>query len=320
MRWAVPMTHRALHHLDTFPAGPFTRDEALNSGLTRGRLQSSKYERLFPRVYVRAGVELSHEDWVRAARLSMPQDAQVSHLTRLQMAGLDIGPRFPLHFTVTGDLHRDVDRLFLHRTIDMPPTDDVGVVIEAAVIGYAATARTIDLIKACDWLLHRELMNLEVLEELCRTQRWRPGADHVLSVLHEIDARAASLPESETRLFVTRAGLPRPEANVDVYRDGVFIARVDLLFRLWRLALEYEGRQHLIDVDQWNRDIVRYADLREADYAYLQITHEMLRQPKALVLRIYRALVEQGYDGPAPHFGAAWRRLFECPTASPVGR
>lgn len=295
--------------------GPFTRDLALLEGVTGRRLEGRVFRRLFPCVYVARDHPMSHDDWVRAALLAMPDDARVSHLTRLQRLGLEHGPLFPLHLTVTGDLHRAVDGVFLHRTKAMPPVDGENVSVEAAFMGYASSARTIDLIKVGDWLAHRGHLDPERVAWLADQTPWRPGAAEALSVLRNLDARSASLPESETRAVVVHAGLPVPEVNSDVYDDHVLVARVDLLFARWRLIIEYEGRQHLTDIGQWNRDIGRYETLRDLGYSYIQVTHEMLRQPRALALRIHRKLVELGYEGAAPQFGARWSRLFGKPCA-----
>lgn len=278
-------------------------------------LTAKRFRRLLPCVYAASDYEMSLEDWIRAALLASPDDARISHVTRLQRLGLDFGPLFPIHLTRKGELHRVSELVFLHRTIAMPPHDDENVSVEAAYIGFAAEARTIDLIKVGDWLVHRGHLDVERLRWLAHEAPWRPGSAEALSVSLEFDGKAASPPESEVRVLCRAAGLPEPEVNADIYRDGIVIARGDLVFRRWKLICEYEGRHHLTDVRQWNRDITRYADLRALGYEYLQITHEMLQQPKALVLKIYQLLVKRGYDGPPPHFGGRWRRLFEQPHA-----
>lgn len=245
--------------------------------------------------------------------MALPDDARVSHLTRLQRLGLNYGPQFPLHFTRTGELHRNIDGIMLHRTIALPPGDAESVCVEAAYIGFAVDARTIDLVKIGDWLLRHGHLSLSLLRELAELEPWRPGAADVCSVIAELDGRSASLAESELRVMFAAAGLPTPEPNRDIYDGEVLIARVDLLFVLWRLIIEYEGRQHLHDIGQWNRDLGRYEALRDLGYPYLQVTNEMLRQPRALVLRVHRKLVGLGYKGPPPHFGGRWRRLFGRP-------
>ncbi|HZK36037.1 MAG TPA: hypothetical protein VFC57_03645 [Aeromicrobium sp.] len=217
----------------------------------------------------------------------------------MRRLGLDYGTFPPLHFTVQGELHLALDGIKLHRTKVMPPTDAQGVTPAAAFIGYAVEARVIDLIKVGDWLLYHEHMSLSELLETALRDRWRPGSGAAIWVARYLDARSRSLKESETRALLVFAGLPRPEVNVDLFNGDCFIACVDMLYREWRLVVEYEGRQHVTDISQWNKDITRYAGVRDEKWEYVQVTQEMLKQPRAVVLRVHDKLVEGGYRGPA---------------------
>lgn len=299
---------------------PFNIREAAKLGLTERRLRGKSWRRLFPRVWVNAGHVMSDLDWIAAATCAMPDRAQLSHVSRIQALGLDFGPLRPFHFTVAGDLHIDLDDIYLHRTEVLPPLDDVGVTPAAAFIQYCAAARMIDAIKVGDWLLHHRHMTMLEVGELSHHHRWRPGARQVRHVLSYLDGASRSLKESETRALVMFSGLPAPEVNVDLEVGGRHLGCVDLLFRLWLLVLEYEGRQHAETVQQFQIDITRYAGFRDASVAYLQITNEMLQQPRALLLRIHRMLVDRGYDGPALVFAGRWASLFEPIGARPRSR
>lgn len=249
-------------------------------------------------------------DWIAAAGLAMPERAQLSHLTRIQALGLDFGPARPLRFTVAGDLHLDVDGIFLHRTEVLPPLDGIGVTPAAAFIQYCAEARMIDAIKVGDWLLHRRHMTVLEVAELARRDHWRPGAHQVRRVLPYLEAGSRSLRESETRAVLVFSGLPKPEVNRDVRNArGELLGCGDLVYLLWKLLVEYEGRQHLTDLGQWNSDIDRYRNFRDEEWRYVQVTNEKLETPKKLVAEVYGQLVRGGYDGPAPSFGAFWSSL-----------
>jgi hypothetical protein len=271
-------------------------------------------------VWVHVDHAMTPGDWIDAAALAMPDRAQLSHITRIQALGLDFGPLRPFHFAVAGDLHLDLPDIFLHRTEVLPPLDDVGVTPAAAFMQVCATGRMIDAIKIGDWLLHHRHMTTLEVAELSRRDHWRPGARQVRKVLPYLDPASRSLKESETRAVVVFAGLPDPEVNVDLVINGRRLGCVDLLFRLWLLVLEYEGRQHAESPLQFGIDIDRYAGFRDEHVGYLQITNEMLNQPSSLVLRIHRMLIDRGYDGTAPMFGARWRSLFEPIAVRPLLR
>jgi hypothetical protein len=275
-------------------------------------LNGMSYKRLFPCVWVLRDHAMTDLDWIAAADMAMPDRAQMSHITRLQALGLDFGANTPFHFTVAGDLHLEVDDIFLHRTEVLPPLDEVGVTPGAAFIQFCATARMIDAIKVGDWLLHHRHMSLLEVAELARRDHWRPGANKVRRVIPHLDAGSRSLKESESRAVLVFAGLPKPEVNKGVRDDrGELLGYGDLVYLLWRLLVEYEGRQHVTDLSQWNGDINRYSGFRDEGWRYVQVTNEKLETPKKVVAEVYGQLVRGGYDGPAPTFGSRWLSLFE---------
>lgn len=292
---------------------PFSQAEGISLGLTPHMLSGPSWVRVFPRVWAHRDHQMTSRDWITAAGLTMPERAQLSHVSRLQRLGLDIGDTAPVHFTVAGDLHLDIDGIFLHRTEVMPPVDEHGVTPASAFVQLCATARLIDAVKVGDWLLHRRHMTTLEVAELVRRDGWRPGASEARRVLRHLDAAARSLPESEVRVLLAFAGLPRPEGNVPIVVDGELIGITDLLIRPVMLALEYEGRQHAESTAQFRRDIDRYAGFRRHGVEYLQITHEMKEKPRTMVMRVYSRMVELGYRGSEPVFGRRWESLFEPP-------
>lgn len=292
--------------------GPFTREQALRAGLPSRALLGRRFVRLFPRVWVWNEHAMTHGDWILAASLALPERAQMTGITRIQELGLREGPLRPFHFVVRGDLHIDLPDVFLHRTEMLPPLDDTGVTPAGAFLAYASDARVIDAIKVGDWLLNQRHMTLIELRELVAREPWRAGAREARWISGHLDAGARSLKESETRAVLVFAGLPEPEVNRDVRdADGTLLGCGDLVYLPWRLLVEYEGRQHLQSLEQWNRDIDRYAGLRMDHWRYVQVTTEKLARPKSVVAEVYEALVQGGFNGPAPTFGRRWNSLFE---------
>ncbi len=288
---------------------PFTRAEALQHGLTSRMLDGARFVRIYPRVYRARDHVMSDDDWRAAASLALPPHAHLTGLSRLQQCGLELGPRFPIRFVVEGDLHLAFDHVFLHRTKKLPPTDPVGVTVAAAFIAFCARARTIDAIKAGDWLLNHGQMTIREVRDLALAELWRPGSHEAIWVLPHLDARSRSLKESEARAILEFAGLPRPEVNVAVQLDGLAVV-VDLLYRVYRTVVEYEGNQHQVDRGTYRSDLDRYALMRDAALSYVQATHETLRSPRHFVALVHRQLVRGGYDGPPPRFHGQWELLF----------
>ena len=176
-------------------------------------LQGKGFVRVYPRVWRTADHQMSHEDWVEAARLALPRRAHVTGVTRLQLLGLDYGPRRPVHFVIEGELHLAFDGVFLHRTKALPPLDEVGVCVEAAYMAYCVRSRVIDAIKVGDWLLHGKHMDRQRLEALAVADPWRDGAYEALWILPHLSDDCWSMKESETCAILVFAGLHAPSAT-----------------------------------------------------------------------------------------------------------
>lgn len=156
---------------------PFTRARALELGVTRTMLGGKRFERLHHRVYRVAGAPVTYAELVAGARLALPPHALLTGISRIQELGLDFGPRLPIHFVVEGDLHLDLDGVFLHRTKALAPLVEGEMSAEGAFIAYCWLAGVIDAIKVGDWLLHNLHMDLGLLVETAGAHRWRAGAE-----------------------------------------------------------------------------------------------------------------------------------------------
>ncbi|MFS0854123.1 endonuclease domain-containing protein [Microbacterium sp. 179-I 3D4 NHS] len=133
---------------------------------------------------------------------------------------------------------------------------------------------------------------LATMDELASAQRrfaGRRGAKKRGRVHELADGRAESPRESMVRLILVEAGLPAPECNVEIWDGDRFVARVDMLYRLRRLVIEYDGDHHR-DPDQWSRDQIRRAELEALGYRVTVVTRRDFDDPAALVRRIRRLL------------------------------
>lgn len=290
-------------------AGPFPRGRALELGVTPRMLRGRRFERVHHDVYRVASGPMTYVQLVEAARLALPASARLTGMSRLRELGLDYGPPLPIRFVVEGDHHLAIPGVFLHRTKALAPTDEVGVCVEAAFISYCSLARMIDAIKVGSWLCAEGHMDRVKLCLLADAHHWRAGALETLYVVDHLYDDAWSLKESETAAVLTFAGLPAPELNVRLDVPGRTVIG-DLLYRDQRLVVEYEGTHHQDTRARYVKDIDRYAAMRDAGYAYLQVTDERLARPRQMVALVHRALVRGGYDGPDPAFGEPWRTLF----------
>ena len=69
--------------------------------------------------------------------------------------------------------------------------------------------------------------------------------------------------------------------------------------------------QHRTDRQQWNVDIDRAEEFTAEGYLVIRITAARMRRPRHVVGKVFAALRQRGYRGPAPVFHSEWSALFE---------
>ncbi len=120
------------------------------------------------------------------------------------------------------------------------------------------------------------------------------GIRRVRAALGVADGGAESPQETRLRLVLVRAGLPRPETQIEFPDLHI---RVDMGWREWKVAVEYDGIQHWEDRYQRSWDIERITLLEAAGWAVIRVSAEMLSRPDAIVQRVSDKLRERGAYG-----------------------
>ncbi|QIS04672.1 DUF559 domain-containing protein [Nocardia brasiliensis] len=123
------------------------------------------------------------------------------------------------------------------------------------------------------------------------------GAHRLSALLEVIDGGAESPQESHTRLLLLDDGLPRPTTQLVVRGGGGgFIARVDMGWERWRVAVEYDGIQHWSDPGQRTKDIDRIATLEASGWRVVRVNAALLRhRPHVVLDRVRAALGAHGW-------------------------
>jgi hypothetical protein len=294
---------------------PFATTRALALGLTPSALHGQRFRRLFDGVHVTATTPMTLQLWIAAARLVVPPDAVVSHLTRLRLLGIGVGPRWPLRFESAHSLRVRRDRIHVARVAALPPARAGLASPEHCFAVACADLDLVDAVIVGDQLLHLGLATVESLSAAVRRRRGR-GVRTARRALALVREGSESPRETLLRLMLVLAGLPEPECNVNVGTDEAFIGRGDLVYLAYRLVVEYDGRQHADVRYQWLRDLDRHDAFDLSRWRTVRVTAERLRSPRTVVAGIHAKLVAQGYRGPAPAFTDEWRELFEQTTAA----
>ena len=147
-----------------------------------------------------------------------------------------------------------------------------------------------------DALLNATRINPTGVVALDRHPRSR-GSRRLRAALDLVDGSAESPQETRVRLLLVGAGLPKPETQIEFRKLHI---RVDMGWREWKVAVEYDGIQHWTDSRQRSWDIERIALLEAAGWVVIRVSAEMLMRPQVIVDRVRAALVDRGACGLDP--------------------
>jgi len=301
----------------------FSVGEAMRLGVPRSRLRAHDLSRAFRAVYVKSaatpllGVMTGREREIqivahaRLGALRMSDGMFFSHVTSAVIWGV------PLPWSaVRGD---ELDVGVFHP--DRPPRaagfaghrvqpahatvrihGDTGLRVASPASTWAMLGAVLrhpyDLIAAAESMVTDRrfgettpLATIAQLEASISSGR-RVGLPALRDALPQVRLRVASRTETWTRLTLVDSGLPEPEINYDVFDDsGRFLGCVDLAYPELKIAIEYEGEQHLFDSQQWTADIARQERLVEAGWRVIRVTKsDLFNHPRSMVERVRRAI------------------------------
>jgi hypothetical protein len=275
--------------------GPFRADEAIAKGLlTRSQLRGSGWRRLYPCVFVDSGVAVTPLIRIRAAALWMPPDAVISGRSAAHAWGAELADHDdPVEVTCPRRVRAAAgisirrgsiaaDEIACHRGLMLTtPTH------AAWEIGRAMPES--DAIGWVDTLARRRRLSVTDLRQEATRHAGAMGSRRASSTLAFADPRAESPPESRVRLAFRKAGLPLPVPQFSVIVDGYFIARVDLAWPQWRVAVEYDGQWH-DDRAQLHRDRSRLRELNAAGWYVFPITREDMYDMPQLIAQVSESI------------------------------
>jgi hypothetical protein len=130
-------------------------------------------------------------------------------------------------------------------------------------------------------------MAREEMKDVLRTMRRWPGVVRARVVADFADPRSESPGESCTRVACHVEGLGIPEPQVEVWRYGRFVARLDLLFRRELLAIEFDGALKFDGEGVLPALLARTEEIRDCGLAVVHTNwKETFRDTRAFGLRV----------------------------------
>jgi hypothetical protein len=223
--------------------GLFTDEQIVAAGgtrsATRHRLATGRWVRVGPGVYRIAGVPVTWHQRALAACLISGPGAVVSHRAAAVVWGVSGFRPGPLDITVPAGRSNRNALARVHRSVEVAGVRRDGIPVtrpSQMVLDLAGIVRGDALEEALDDVLCRRLCRLEELV----APAGRRGSGELRTVLKAWDGDALPAGVAEMRVVraLLAAGLPQPVRQYEIWVGGVLIARVDLAYPEYRLAMD----------------------------------------------------------------------------------
>ncbi|WP_149361601.1 DUF559 domain-containing protein [Lolliginicoccus suaedae] len=269
------------------------------AGITRCQLR--QYQRVLSGVYVERGAKLTPLVRARAAWVWADGDCVLSGISAAALHGARWLPDSPPEIVYPRGVrnagviaHRDA-----LRDSEVITLHGLRVTTPVRTAFDLARRRPLDeAVVLVDALYQSTRLAPAQLRRFAEGRNGSWGIQALRAVLELADPGAESPQETRLRLLIVRAGLPRPRTQ-RVIRDehGLFIARADLAWPEWKVAVEYDGAHHFTDPGQARRDAHRANDCQRAGWRVIRVLPESLRAPEVLLAHIREALAAAGHRG-----------------------
>jgi very-short-patch-repair endonuclease len=285
----------------------FRGRDAIQAGLlTEQQLRSAAWRRLFQGVYVDSSIAVSHR--VRctvAADFVLPPDGVLAGRSAAEIYGVAHGQASnPVEIVVPrNSVMSPYAGVIVHRTtliqsecqmVDgLPVTTPVRTCFD-----LACWHEPIEAVAWIDAMIAARVVNGDELVTYLRrraAERPRPrGIRMYTRALHLADGHAESPQESRLRASLVLAGLPFPKVQFVVLDErGQFVARVDLAYDEYRIAIEYDGLWHVGSAQQMNEDRRRVSALSALGWTVIQVTSTRLRADLPGIVTEIRAAIRR---------------------------
>ncbi len=220
----------------------------------------------------------------------MPDDAVISGRSAAQMWGAELADgNDPVEITCPRRIRPTPGVVIRRVSVAEDETEHrQGVVLTTPLHTAWEIARTLAATDAIGWvdaLARRQRLSVAELRREATRHLGAMGSRQATSTLARADPRAESPPESRLRLAFHEAGFALPVPQFTVIVGGYFVARVDLAWPQWRLAVEYDGQWHA-DRHQLHRDRSRLRELNAAGWYVYPVTREDMYDMPRLIAQI----------------------------------
>jgi len=157
----------------------------------------------------------------------------------------------------------------------------------------AAESNLDELVELADAMTCRQhpIATKASLAAAVESRSWVKGIANARNALDLCREGTDSIPETDLRLLLVRAGLPTPTVNLPIFDStGRVIYYLDLAYEEKRVAIEYDGAYHT-DRTQMNHDTARRRALEDQGWRIISVTSlDLATDPAGIVASVRQAL------------------------------
>jgi hypothetical protein len=271
--------------------------EAVAAGVVTRHELRRWYRNLFRGVYVRKDRDVSLRDRATGAWLVSRRTGVISGVAASALHGAPwVDPNVPIELVGAKCSAQEGMIPRTERVADDEITRVAGLPVTTRVRTAFDLGRHLDRPEALarlDALMWNQRFSIdEVLALATRYPRAR-GIRQLRELLPLVDGGAESPRESRIRLWLHDAGFPHPETQIPVLAGTTRpVAFLDMGWRDFMVAVEYDGDHHRKDRKQYVKDIARLRMLEALGWKVIRVIAE--DRPEEWLARVEAALIDRG--------------------------
>jgi hypothetical protein len=282
---------------DAVMSGVILGGEAVAAGVVTRHELRRWYRNLYRGVYVEKDRDVSLRDRAIGAWLVSRRRAVIAGVAASALHGAPwVDPDVPIE--LAGAKCMPQEGLIPRR--EQVAEDEITVIAGLPVTTRVRTAfdlgRHLDRPQALarmDALMWNQRFSRGAVLALAERYPRARGVRQLRELLPLVDRGAESPRESLTRLWLHDAGFPRPETQIPVLAGTTCpVAWLDMGWRDFMVAVEYDGDHHRKDRKQYVKDIARLRMLEALGWKVIRVIAE--DDPHDWLARVEAALIDRG--------------------------
>lgn len=178
-------------------------------------------------------------------------------------------------------------------------------------VELAGLLSLVDLVVVGDAMVRRRLTTPEALVAFCSAVSHRAAAAARRAAAY-VRSDVDSPMETRLRLLIVLADLPEPRINLTIRDEaGDVIRKYDLSYPLAKVAVEYNGKIHVLTREAWEEDLERRDAIDDEGWRLVPVIGSgIYAKPEQTLRRVHRILLARGQPGVPLRLGDAWRAHF----------